>query len=396
MEAISHEGDIALQDHAQGRRLRRAYGLDEVALVPGTVAIDPDDVSISTEIGEVSLSIPILGSAMDSAVDSHTAIGLSSLGGLAILNLDGLQARYDNPSEALERIIKAPQEDAVGVIRDVYSKPPSTALIAQRVQNIKSAGAKLGVASPPGRALELLPAAVEAGADVSVIQSTITTAQFISSTRPPLPWEKIRDIVTTPLILGNCVTYEAAMELMNLGADGILIGLGPGAACTTRKVIGVGVPQATAINDVAAARDDFEKNNGTHIALIADGGMRTGADIAKAIALGADAIMLGSVLASREGAPGGGFHWGMATPDVGLPRGTRIWLGPLASLETILMGPAVSDDGTLNLMGALRNAMGVCGAKKIREMHKTEIVIAPAIQTEGKRLQLDQGVGHGR
>ena len=396
MEAKSHEGDMALQDHAQGRRLRRAYGLDEVALVPGTVAVDPDDVSISTEIGGVSLRIPVLGSAMDSAVDSHTAIGLSRLGGLAILNLDGLQARYDNPSEALERIIKAPQDDAVRVIRAVYSKPPSTELIAQRVLDIKNAGAKLGVASPPGRALELLPAAVEAGADVSVIQSTITTAQFISTTRPPLPWGKIRDVVTTPLILGNCVTYEAGMELMKLGADGILIGLGPGAACTTRKVIGVGVPQATAINDVSAARDAFEKDNGRHVALIADGGMRTGADIAKAIAFGADAIMLGSVLACSEGAPGGGFHWGMATPDVGLPRGTRIWLGPLASLETILMGPAGSDDGTLNLIGALRNAMGVCGAKTIKEMHKSEIVIAPAVQTEGKRLQLDQGVGHGR
>ncbi len=379
-----------------GRKARRAYGLDEIALVPAPVSVDPDDVDLSLTIGNLTLSIPVLASAMDAAVDTKVAIEMSRLGGLAVLNLEGLHVRYEDPTPVIDRIVNASREEAVRVLQEVYREPIKPELIRERVREVKKAGARLGVAATPARALELLPLALEEGADVAVIQSTVTTVRFFSSTKPALPWERIRKEISVPLIVGNCVTYEGALELMEVGADAILVGVGPGAACTTRQVVGVGVPQATAIADTAAAREEFFKRTGKYVAIIADGGMRTGADICKAIACGADGVMIGSPIASAKEAPGRGYHWGMATPHPGLPRGTRIFVGQIAPLELILLGPAQKDDGTLNLVGALRNGMGMCGARTIREMHQCQIVIAPTIGTEGKRLQREQGVGQGR
>lgn len=379
-----------------GRKARRAYGLDEIALVPSSVSVDPDDVDISLTIGDLTLSIPFLASAMDAAVDTKVAIEMSRLGGLAVLNLEGIHVRYEDPTPVIERIVNASKEESVRVLQEVYREPIKPELIKERVKEVKREGARLGVAATPARAMELLPIALEEGADVAVTQSTVTTVKFVSSTRPALRWDKIREAIKAPLIVGNCVSYQGAWELMEAGADAVLVGVGPGAACTTRQVVGVGVPQATAIADVAAARDDFYKRTGKYVTVIADGGMRTGADICKAIACGADGVMIGSPIASATEAPGRGYHWGMATPHPGLPRGTRIYVGQVAPLKVILLGPATKDDGTLNLVGALKNGMGMCGARNIKEMHKCEIVIAPTISTEGKRLQKEQGVGQGR
>ncbi|MGQ9728833.1 MAG: GuaB3 family IMP dehydrogenase-related protein [Candidatus Fervidibacter sp.] len=379
-----------------GRKARRAYSLDEIALVPSPVSVDPDDVDISLTIGNLTLSIPFLASAMDAAVDTKVAIEMSRLGGLAVLNLEGIHVRYEDPTPVIERIINASKEESVRVLQEVYREPIKPELIRERVREVKREGARLGVAAIPARAMELLPIALEEGADVAVIQSTVTTVKFVSSTRPALRLDKIHEAIKAPLIFGNCASYQGAWELMEAGADAILVGVGPGAACTTRQVVGVGVPQATAIADVAAARDEFYKRTGKYVAVIADGGMRTGADICKAIACGADGVMIGSPIASATEAPGRGYHWGMAAPHPGLPRGTRIYVGQVAPLKVILLGPATKDDGTLNLVGALKNGMGMCGARNIKEMHKCEIVIAPTIGTEGKRLQKEQGVGQGR
>jgi IMP dehydrogenase len=379
-----------------GRKARRAYGLDEIALVPAPVAVDPEEVDVSLTIGNLTLSIPVLASAMDAAVDAKVAIEMSRLGGLAVLNLEGLHVRYEDPSPIIERIVSAPKEEAVRVLQEAYREPIKTELIRERVREVKRAGARLGVSATPAKAMELLPVALEEGADVAVIQSTVTTVRFLSSSKPALPWERLRKAISVPLIVGNCVTYEAAWELMEVGADAVLVGVGPGAACTTRQVVGVGVPQATAIADVAAARDEFYRRTGKYVAVIADGGMRTGADICKAIACGADGVMIGSPIASALEAPGRGYHWGMATPHPGLPRGTRIFVGQVAPLKVLLLGPATKDDGTLNLVGALKNGMGMCGARTIKEMHRCQIVLAPTIGTEGKRLQREQGVGQGR
>jgi IMP dehydrogenase len=370
--------------------------LDEIALVPAPVAVDPDEVDVSLTIGNLTLSIPVLASAMDAAVDTKVAIEMSRLGGLAVLNLEGLHVRYEDPSPVLERIVSAPKDEAVRVLQEAYREPIKTELIRERVREVKRAGARLGVSATPAKAMELLPVALEEGADVAVIQSTVTTVRFLSSSKPALPWERLRKAISVPLIVGNCVTYEAAWELMEVGADAVLVGVGPGAACTTRQVVGVGVPQATAIADVAAARDEFYRRTGKYVAVIADGGMRTGADICKAIACGADGVMIGSPIASALEAPGRGYHWGMATPHPGLPRGTRIFVGQVAPLKVLLLGPATKDDGTLNLVGALKNGMGMCGARTIKEMHRCQIVLAPTIGTEGKRLQREQGVGQGR
>lgn len=376
----------------RNRRAFMAYGFDDVALVPGTETVDPDDVDVKLRIGNIELEIPILASAMDAAVDVRLAILMSQLGGLAVLNLEGLQTRYESPDEAIERIVEAPQEDVVKVLQEVYREPIKEDLVYERVKAIKSSGARVGVASTPMHAEWLLPIAVRAGADVAVIQSTVTTVRFVSTRRQPLDWKVIREAIDAPLLVGNCVTYDAAIELMRVGADGVLVGVGPGAACTTRQVIGVGVPQVTAIADVAAARDDFFERTGKYVVVIADGGMRTGGDIAKAIAAGADGVMIGSPIASAEEAPGRGYHWGMAAPHPGLPRGTRVKVMRRAPLETILLGPATTDDGTQNLVGALKLSMATCGARNIREMQKVKMVVAPAIQTEGKLLQRQQSI----
>jgi IMP dehydrogenase len=372
----------------RGKVARVAYGFDDVALVPAAQMVDPDDVDVKLQIGELVLEIPILASAMDAVVDVRLAVLMSRLGGLAVLNLEGLQTRYEAPEEAIERIVRAPAEEVVGVLQEVYREPIKEELVYKRVKEVKELGGRLGVASTPANAERLLLIAMEAGADVAVIQSTVTTVRYVSSRREPLNWKSIREAIRAPLLVGNCVTYEAAVELMEAGADGILVGVGPGAACTTRQVIGVGIPQITAIADVASAREDFLKRSNRYVVVIADGGMRTGGDIAKAIAAGADGVMIGSPIACAEEAPGKGYHWGMAAPHPGLPRGTRVKVPYRAPLETILFGPARREDGTQNLVGALKLSMATCGARNIKEMQNVQMVVAPAIQSEGKLLQM--------
>lgn len=380
----------------RGRAARRAYGLDEVALVPSPVQIDPEDVDLSVRLGHITLQLPVLASAMDSVVDVKVAVELGKLGGLGVLHLEGLQTRYEDPSGPLEEIASASPEEAVDVIRKVYREPIKEELVARRIEEIKREGVPAAVSVTPANADWLGRLAIEAGADVIVVQSTVTTARFVSSRRPGLDLERFCRGSPVPVVVGNCVTYEAAKELMMAGADAILVGVGPGAACTTRRVLGIGVPQATAIADCAAAREDWLRESGKYVLVIADGGMRTGGDISKAIACGADAVMLGSPIAAASEAPGRGYHWGMAAPHPDLPRGTRIKVGQRGTLREILLGPAKSDDGTTNLMGALRLAMASCGARNIREMQKAEVVIAPAFEVEGKKEQREQGVGMGK
>lgn len=380
----------------KNREARRAYGFDDIALAPGVVTVDPEETDVRLTIGDLVLETPVLAAAMDGAVNVPVMAELSRLGALAVMNGEGLQSRYANPDEAIARIVESPTEGVVPLIQQVYTQPIQPALLAQRIREAKAAGAKAAVSLTPARASQLAPIALEAGVDVLVIQSTVTTVRHVSSRYEPFPLAEFCRKSPVPVIVGNCVTYEAALELMEANVSAVLVGLGPGHHCTTRRVLGLGVPQATAIADVAAARDDYLTKTGKRVAVIADGGMRTGGDVAKAIACGADGVMLGTCLAAATESPGQGFIWGMATPDPGLPRGTRIKVGHLGTLKEILWGPATKDDGTLNLIGALRNAMGACGAATIQDMHKAEIVIAPAIQTEAKRLQVEQRVGMGK
>lgn len=376
--------------------MRRAYGLDEVALAPSPLQIDYGDVDLTVQLGHLTLPLPVLASAMDSVVDVKTAAELGKLGGLGVLNLEGLQTRYDDPTGPLEEITSASPEEAVEVIRRVYKEPLKEELVRKRIEEIKGEGVLAAVSVTPANAEWLGKVAIEAGADVIVVQSTVTTARFLSSKGLGLDLAKFCKDSPVPVIVGNCVTYEAAKELMMTGADAILVGVGPGAACTTRRVLGIGVPQATAIADCASAREEWFRESGRYVLVIADGGMRSGGDISKAIACGADAAMLGGPLAAAAEAPGRGYHWGMAAPHPDLPRGTRIKVGIRGTLREILLGPAKSDDGMTNLMGALRVAMASCGARTIREMQKAEVVIAPAFEVEGKKEQREQGVGMGR
>ena len=382
------------------RRARRAYGLDELALAPGLVAVDPDDTDISLSIGSMKLELPFFASAMDGAVDVRLACEMSRVGGLAVLNGEGLQTRYENPDEIITQIIQEPVETVVPLIQKMYREPVREDLVALRVKQIKDGGGRAVLSFTPLGA-HLANAAVEAGTDAIVIQSTVTTVEF--KTTKPYSFDLARfcrDMSThatpVPVIVGNSVTYDGTLSLMRAGATAILVGVGPGAACTTRRVIGLGVPQATAIADAAQARDDFQKESGNYVPIIGDGGLRTGGDVCKAIACGADGVMMGQPVAGSKEAPGQGFHWGMATSSAGLPRGTRIKVGHNYSLEQDLLGPAVKDDGTLNFAGALRTGMGNCGALTIREMQQAELLIAPTLQTEGKRQQIDQHVGQGK
>ncbi len=379
-----------------GRRVRRAYGYDDIALVPAPATVDPEDVDTSWEVGGLRLRIPVLGAAMDSVTDVRTAVLLWELGGAGVLNLEGLQTRYEDPTEALEQIATAPQEVCVRVLQELYAAPVREELVAARIAEIKRAGAKAFVSTTPSSAARLAPLAQEAGADVVVVQSTVVTDRHSSSRGRAL---SIRDIVRrlqVPVMAGNCVSYEAALELLEAGVAGLLVGVGPGAACTSRRVLGVGVPQVTALCDVAAARDAFRARTGRHIPIVADGGIRVGGEVAKSVACGADAVMLGSALACAVEAPGRGYHWGMATPHAALPRGTRIRVGTTGTLRQILLGPAQVDDGSQNLVEALRTAMGLCGARTVREMHGARIVLAPALLSEGKAAQFAQRVGQGR
>ena len=381
----------------RGKRTRRAYGFDEIALVPGSVTLDPELCDISFELAEHRFSIPIIASAMDSVVDARMAALMGELGGLAVLNLQGLQTRYADTAEAYKQVVDCDNVSFVEVMQKLYSKPVQEDLIAKRIKAIKAKGVLAAVSITPNFAEKYGPIAVEAGCDIMVIQSTVTGLEHRSVLgTPSLDLTKFCKRSAVPVVVGNCVTYETALALMETGVAGILVGIGPGAACTSRSVLGIGVPMATAIADCAAARNTFAAEHGARPAVIADGGMVVGGDICKAIACGADAVMIGSPLARAKEAPGRGFHWGMATPSPVLPRGTRIKVGTTGSLEMILNGPAHIDDGSQNLTGALRTSMATVGAATIKEMQEVEVVIAPSILTEGKVFQSAQNLGMGR
>lgn len=377
----------------RGRKARRTYGFDEIALVPGSVTINPNEVDTSWRIGKRRFEVPILAAAMDGVVDSRFAIEMSKLGGLAILNLEGIQTRYENPQEVLMKIAKASPQKATKLVQQVYVKPIKEKLIAKRIKEIKNAGGIAAVSSIPQRAERFGSIAQDAGCDIFVVQSTVITVKHISREYKTLNFKKFCKKMRVPVIIGNCVSYNVCLELMETGPSAILVGIGPGAACTTRGVLGIGVPQVTATCDCAAARDFFHKTTGKYIPIVTDGGMVSGGDICKAFACGADAVMIGSAFAKAKEAPGRGYHWGMATPHVNLPRGTRIRVGTSGTLKQILFGPAEKDDGSQNLIGALKTSMGNCGAQNIKQMQLTELIIAPAIKTEGKVFQAAQQLG---
>ncbi|MEK7274731.1 MAG: GuaB3 family IMP dehydrogenase-related protein [Candidatus Desantisbacteria bacterium] len=380
----------------RGRKARTCYGFDDIAIVPGGVTIDPNDVDISWMLGNLKLDIPILASAMDGVVDVRFATAMSKLGGIAVLNLEGIQTRYDDPSGVLSEIVKASPDEATNILQRIYEEPVKKELVRKRIKEIKDGGGIAAVSIIPQRVAEFGLFAQEAGADILVIQATVVTAKYISKANPSLDFKELKKDLSIPVIVGNCVTYEAALELMGTGISGLLVGVGPGAACTTRGVLGIGVPQVSATVDCSAARDFYYKQTGMYVPIITDGGMSVGGDVCKAFASGADAVMIGSAFAKTEEAPGRGYHWGMATPHRNLPRGTRIFVGTSSTLEAALYGPAHLDDGSQNLVGALRTAMGVCGAANIREMQLAELVIAPAIKTEGKIFQKAQRIGMGK
>ncbi len=373
------------------RELRRSYGFDEVAIVPGDITVNPDQTNIDLEIEGFTFAIPILASAMDGVTDVRTAIIMSQLGGLGVIHLEGVQTRYDNPDEVLAEIARAPASEITPLLQKVYSAPIKENLIGERVAAIKKAGAVCAASVAPANTKRFAPLIAGAGADILVVASTVTTARHTSKSYEGLIFPKLRKLVSIPVIVGNCVSYSACLELMQTGISAVLIGVGPGAACTTRQVLGVGVPQITTTMDCALARDDYFRESGRYVPIITDGGFRNGGDICKAIAAGADGVMLGSILAQAKEAPGLGYHWGMANPHPALPRGTRIKVGTTGTMEQILFGPASVTDGSQNLVGALRTALGVCGARDIAEMHKAEMVIAPSITTEGKFWQMAQG-----
>ena len=379
-----------------GRRARRCYGFDEVALVPGMVTVNPNEVDTSWKIDGQKFKVPILAAAMDGVVDVKFAVAMGKLGGIAVLNLDGIQTRYENPDEVLEQIAKATPQEATKLVQSVYLKPVKENLIAQRIKEIKSHKVPSVVSCIPQNAKKFFSIAREAGCDIFVVQSTVATVRHIAKEYAVLDLEKFCQEAKIPIILGNCVTYDVALELMEIGACGLLVGIGPGAACTTRGVLGIGVPQVTSTVDTAAARDYYSKRRGRYLPIITDGGMRLGGEICKAFASGADAVMVGSSFARAKEAPGRGYHWGMATSHANLPRGTRIHVGTSGSLKEILFGPARTDDGSQNLVGALQTSMGSLGASNIKEMHDVEMIIAPSIQTEGKVFQVGQRVGMGK
>ncbi len=378
------------------RRARRCYGFDEIALVPGEQTINPNEVDTSFVIGKKTFSVPILAAAMDGVVDVRFAVEMSRLGGIGVLNLDGVQTRYEDPDEVLERISKASPDEATQLIQSIYTKPAKEKLIYKRVAQIKQQKATAVVSCIPANAERYSRIAVSAGCDIFIVQSTVTTARHVATKYKSLDLYSFCKKTKIPVILGNCVTFETTLELMGTGASGLLIGVGPGAACTTRGVLGIGVPQVTATVDAASARDFYFKRTGRYVPIITDGGMNRGGDICKAFASGADAVMIGSSFARAKEAPGRGYHWGMATSHMNLPRGTRIFVGSTGSLKEILFGPARVDDGSQNLVGALRTSMGSLGASTIPQMQDVEIIIAPSIQTEGKIFQVGQRVGMGK
>ena len=376
----------------QFKEIRRAYGFDEVAIAPGTVTLNPDQTSTEFRIGDLTFPVPVLASAMDAVVSPATAIALSRLGCLPVLNLEGIQTRYEDPDSVLCEIAEASQESVTTLFQKLYSAPIRSSLIGARVREMKEDGAMCAVSVTPANTKRLAPLAVEAGADVLVVQSTVTTARHISKSYRGLVFSELLEMVSVPVLVGNCVSYDVALELMETGISGVLVGVGPGAACTTREVVGVGVPQVTATLDCVAAREEYYRRSGRYVPIITDGGIRTGGDLCKAFACGSDAVMLGTPFAQTAEAPGRGFNWGMAAPHPALPRGTRIKVGTRSTMKELLFGPSSVVDGTQNLIGALQACMGMVGAFTLRDFQQTaELIIAPSIKTEGKTFQAMQG-----
>jgi IMP dehydrogenase len=376
-----------------GKTARRAYGFDEVAIVPSRRTRDPDDVDISWEIDAWTFPLPLMASAMDGVVSPASAVEVGRLGGLAVLNLEGLQTRYEDPEPVLDEIAALPDDKATRRMQEIYREPVKDELIVRRIKEIKEGGVVAAASLTPQRVSNYARLVLEAELDILVIQGTVVSAEHVSTRSEPLNLKAFIASYDLPVIVGGCASYQTALHLMRTGAVGVLVGVGPGAACTTRGVLGVGVPQATAISDAAGARGEHLRETGRYVHVIADGGMRTGGDIAKAIACGADAVMIGSPLAKAYEAPGKGYHWGMATFHADLPRGARVKTSRSGSLAEILVGPAHENDGTLNLFGALRTSMATTGYASIKEFQKAELVVAPAVKTEGKALQRSQGVG---
>ncbi|MGK7945963.1 MAG: GuaB3 family IMP dehydrogenase-related protein [Microcystaceae cyanobacterium] len=381
----------------KGKTARRAYGIDEIALAPGGRTLDPSLADTRWTIGGIERNIPILASAMDGVVDTKMAVHLSELGAVGVLNLEGIQTRYEDPNPILDRIASVGKTEFVSLMQELYAVPIKPELIRQRIQEIKSQGGIAAVSLTPAGAVKFGQVVAEAAADLVFIQATVvSTAHLMPEAINPLDLAKFCQEMPMPVMLGNCVTYDVAFDLMKAGAAAVLVGIGPGAACTSRGVLGVGVPQATAVADCAGARDDYFQETGRYVPVIADGGIVTGGDICKCIACGADAVMIGSPIARAAEAPGRGYHWGMATPSPVLPRGTRINVGTTGTIAEILTGPAKLDDGTHNLLGALQTSMGTLGAKNLKEMQQVEVVIAPSLLTEGKVYQKAQQLGMGK
>lgn len=372
--------------------MRQAYGFEEVAIVPGDSTINPDQTDVRFHLAEHIFGIPILAAAMDAVVDPTFAGVYTRHGGLAVLNLEGIHTRHEDPASVFQEIIQAPKEKVTPVLQKVYSTPIREELVGRVIGKMKGLGAIVAVSATPANTKRLASLAAEAGADLYLCQSTVTTARHESKSMRGLHFGELVKQLPIPVIVGNTVTYAATLELMETGVHGVLVGVGPGSACTSREVLGIGVPQVTATMDCAAAREEYLRRSGRYVPIITDGGIRAGGDLCKAIVAGADAVMLGSMLASAEEAPGGGYHWGMANPHLALPRGTRVKVGRQAPLERILFGPTSVTDGTENLIGALRTAMGMCGAYTVREMQQATMIVAPSIKTEGKQLQFAQGL----
>ncbi len=378
-----------------GKAGRQAFGFDDIAIVPSRRTRDPDDVDISWQLDAFRFPLPMMGSAMDSAISPATAVTIGKLGGLAVLNLEGLWTRYPDPQPYFDEIAELPKEKATLRMQEIYLEPVNPDLIGQRISEVKAAGVVTAASLTPQRVRAWAPHALAAGLDVLVIQGTVVSAEHVSSKEEPLNLKEYIAKCEAPVIVGGCASYSTALHLMRTGAVGILVGVGPGAACTTRAVLGVGVPQATAIADAAGARIRYLDETGRYVQVIADGGMRTGGDVAKAIACGADAVMIGSPLASATEAPGRGYHWGMATFHPTLPRGARVEVGDRGTLAEIMVGPAHENDGRLNLFGGLAMSMATTGYSDVKEFQKAEVMIAPSLQTEGKSLQRSQRVGMG-
>jgi IMP dehydrogenase len=386
---------VAEVEIGMGKSGRRAYGFDDIAIVPSRRTRDPEDVDISWEIDAYSFDLPVMAAAMDGVTSPATAIEIGQLGGVGVLNLEGLWTRYDDPEPLFDEIAALPSDKATLRMQEIYAEPIKGELIGRRIREIKEAGVISCASVTPQRTAQFSDAILEAELDLLVIQGTVVSAEHVSKTVEPLNLKRFIRELEVPVIVGGCASYQAALHLMRTGAVGVLVGVGPGHACTTRAVLGVGVPQATAIADAAGARMRHLDETGVYVHVIADGGMSTGGDIAKAIACGADAVMVGSPLAAAHEAPGRGYHWGMATFHPTLPRGARVRTTTRGTLKEILVGPAHENDGRLNLFGALRTSMATCGYGTVKEFQKAEVMVAPALQTEGKSLQRSQGIGMG-